>query len=115
MAGPPSLNLADASNWQVAVQLRCTAQVYGSPQRPAGGHGHDSGCGRRVVTAAAAFGGSGLTAIVNLRSTRLQNEQQLALAREERTERRVEALRKSRRDAYVRFLPSGGRSVRAEM
>ncbi|WP_328872444.1 hypothetical protein OHT76_21365 [Streptomyces sp. NBC_00287] len=57
-----------------------------------------------VVTAAAAFGGSGLTAFLSLRSARLQNEQQLTLAREERTERRVEALRQSRRDAYVAFL-----------
>ncbi|QHC20588.1 hypothetical protein [Streptomyces sp. GS7] len=57
-----------------------------------------------IITAIAALSGSGLTAFLNLRSTRLQNGQQLALAREERTERRVEALRQSRRNSYVEFL-----------
>ncbi|MFH8737178.1 hypothetical protein [Streptomyces sp. NPDC017964] len=66
-----------------------------------------------IVTAAAALGGSGLTALVNLRSARLHGDQQIKLARADHVEKRNAELRQSRRDAYVRFLDQAVTAVHA--
>jgi hypothetical protein len=64
-----------------------------------------------VITAVAALSGAGMTAFINLRATRLQSELHLAIAREERAEQRLAALRTSRRDAYVRFLDGAAAAI----
>jgi hypothetical protein len=66
-----------------------------------------------IVTAAAALGGSAVAALISLRSIRLQNEHALTLAREERSENRVAALRQARRDAYKDFLDKASSVVHA--
>ncbi|MDX3756282.1 hypothetical protein [Streptomyces sp. AK02-04a] len=59
-----------------------------------------------IVSAVAALSGSALTAWISIRSARLQNEHALSIAREDRVERRINAHRTARRDAYVAFLTS---------
>ncbi|UQT58489.1 hypothetical protein M4V62_27325 [Streptomyces durmitorensis] len=57
-----------------------------------------------VITAGAAVSASGLTSWIAMRNARQQVEQQLLLAREERTDRRAAEHRAARRDAYAHFL-----------
>lgn len=66
-----------------------------------------------LITAAAALGGSAVAALISLRSIRIQNEHALVLAREDRAENKVAALRQARRDAYKAFLDKASSAVHA--